>query len=308
MSHPTRILTICLMFCLVSAVAVRALASVLEEEIQVVDVSTIQLAKIRYCANGPLTPVFEDVPLLERPRTLAAVRADSTASPQVILNMSDLFLTADYVRNSTVFALYDDGTVIFRQDEEYKSIRLSSMEHRELLHSIDQAELPDLAGRYHVSPWNHEPSGNLLIYTNHDPVLVSVYGSLRNSEVQSCLPPNLGAVLSELMAFRHPGAETWLPNEIEVMIWDLPNTPDASVIWPDQWPGLDDPQTVRTGDDMYSIFVLATHFDEVQGLLASIPIRGVVEIDGRAWGAEIRFPFPHEELWTGFNRELAVSN
>jgi hypothetical protein len=295
-----------ILFCLFVVVATRGFALGPEDDISVADPSLVEFLYSRdfYCPNGSVAPSLEGVRYFERPRALATVRAGSAANPEIILRISDPWNSV-IGSDSPFFALYDDGIVIYRQGDEYRSIRLSAQEHQEILHSVEQATPSSLGGRYQVEAATDAPTNNLLIYTNDEPVFISVYGSLQNSEILSCLPANLGSMLSEIMAFRHPEASTWLPDEIEVMLWAFEYAPDESIIWPDRWPGLDDPQTVQRGDDSYSIFVPAADFDELQVFLASRLPRGAVEINGRKWAADIRFPFPHEELWMGSNRELS---
>ena len=149
-----------------------------------------------------------------------------------------------------------------------------------------------------------QPSQDLLIYQGKEPVFISVYGSLKDSAVRSKLPNEVVAAYDTLKGFHHPRSRSWLPENVEVMLWPYEYAPDPSIKWPKEWPGLNDPRTIRRGDDSFSVYLPSTSLAQLRAFLKRRSDKGAVEIDGRKWSASIRFPFPQEQLWMAPHPEL----
>jgi hypothetical protein len=195
--------------------------------------------------------------------------------------------------DSPRFALYSDGLVIYRHGREYRSVRLSDEERRALLASLDVESLACFTGFHGNTAATDQPYHNLFLGRGGSLSLVSVYGAQFD---RSAVPQALAAVHARLAAFDHPGAQTWLPERIEVMIWPYEYAPDASIEWPADWPGLDSEHAVRRGDG-YSIFVPGAELARLVAFLGTRRERGAVRIGGHKWAAGLRFPFPVERMW-----------
>ena len=192
--------------------------------------------------------------------------------------------------DSPTFAMYDDGEVIFRTDGGYKSVRLAFERQSEIRNALSKiGEWKNYQSSTFtdqpttVLAWNDKPSFRSL----------SIYGSLRRDKVRSKLPPSVIKAYDLLKNFDDTEARNWLPAKIEVMIWPYDYAPEPSIVWPRNWPGIEDPETIKRGDS-YSIYLPSTYFEELKTFAASRHPRGAVEIGGKKWSLSWRFPFPGE--------------
>lgn len=257
---------------------------------------------------GPKTfrPQPDQVLFYERPSTLAAARKSGRPSPLVVL--LDKTPWAEVVgSDSPTFALYEDGTVIQRTAVGFSTTHLTEGELKQLLERLNVPVLRQSHGHFSAEDATDQPQQDLLIYRGAKPVFMSVYGSLKDREVRSKIPKEVVAAYDTLSAFRHPRSRSWLPEDVELMIWPYEYAPDPSVLWPQEWPGLSDPKTLSRGDDSFSIFMPSAKLPELGALLKRRSEKGAVEIDGRKWAASIRFPFPHERLWMAPHSEVEGS-
>lgn len=261
---------------------------------------------------GETTPILasphpKQVADFERPLMLAAARNSGTASPLVVLRISDpwrLVMGSD----SPHFALYDDGTVIYQEEGEYRTARLSPTESQQFLDELQLDALAPYYGGFNA----FEPSGryvteqpiqDVLIYAGPKPIFISVYGSLKNPRTRTAIPAPIIAAYDRLSQFSHPGNQAWLPDFVEMMIWPYEYAPDTSLNWPTKWPDLKDPATVARGEDGFSLYIPSAKFAELQAFLNKRTERGAIKINRKKWAASLRFPFPKEELWMSQNLE-----
>ncbi len=201
--------------------------------------------------------------------------------------------------DSPTFAFYSNGDVIYRTEKGYKESTLDKTQQIKFLHSINVEKLSVAAKHYDASQSTDQPTIILAIIGKAKPSIISVYGSLRSSEVREALPPEVSAAYDTLKTFSDPAARDWLPEKIEVIIWPYEYAPDKSIFWPKDWPGLSDAATVKRGEDTYSIYLPSTKYAELKIFLESRKEKGAVEIGGKKWAASVRFPFPDERKWMG---------
>lgn len=252
------------------------------------------------------TPDQNGIIFFQRPNTLKRVKQSSN-SPQIILITSDPWKSV-IGSDSPEFAVYEDRTVIFREGTGYKTVNLSEKRYKEFLSLIRRDDIEKFGGYYDIADATDQPSNDLLIYADDEPVFVSVYGSLGDPEVSSKLPKKLKSIFSKFTSFTDTQAKPWLPEYVEVMIHPYEYAPEKSIKWPDNWPGLDDPGTKNRGEESYSLFLPIAHLDELKIFLGTQKKRGAIEINNRKWTASFRFPFPHEELWMAPNPEYRSQN
>lgn len=251
-----------------------------------------------------IRPDKRQAAFFERPAALAAARASSTPSPLVVLLSTDpwrMVMGSD----SPAFALYSDGTVLFRRNDDYGTVKLNRTELNALSKAFASPELTALAGHYQATSETDQPDNDLLLYGRRSPLYITVYGSLNDPQVRDKLPNMVLTAFDRLRDFSAPRAQHWLPREIEVMIWPYEYAPDPSIIWPKRWPALTSSTTRKRGDS-YSIFVPSSELPVLRSFLAVRREKGAVEIDGKKWSASIRLPFPHEDLWMAPNDEIAT--
>lgn len=251
-----------------------------------------------------IRPDKSQAAFFERPAALAAARASPTPSPLIVLLSTDPWKMA-IGSDSPAFALYSDGTVLFRRKDDYGVVKLNQTELNALREAFSSPELTALSGYYEATDWTDQPDNNLLLYGRKVPLYITVYGSLDDVQVRAKLSGTILKAFDRLRNFSAPSAQPWLPREVEVMVWPYGHAPDPSIIWPKRWPALTSPTTRKRGD-LYSIFVPSSELPALRSFLAARREKGAVEIDGKKWFASIRLPFPHEELWMAPNDEIAT--
>ncbi len=221
---------------------------------------------------------------------------------------------ASVMAESPTFALYDDGTVIFRKPgEESRSgyfttkIDLDSADY-DSLRPLDRS----LYSRsYTLTRLGRQPT--TIFYWPEKQV--SVYGRIsqrmsgfsstpmladihrEESQLRLELPTGISEAFEAVKGFEVEEAEEWRPEYIEVMIWAYDHASEAPLEWPKDWPGLDDERTLERGVGTYSIYVPGNQLEELQALLATRNPRSAIIIDDRKWDIAHRLPFPGEELW-----------
>lgn len=231
----------------------------------------------------------------DRPVALAAARASTTPHPLIVMLTSDPWLMA-IGSDSPTFALYSDGTVIFRTKNGLESTKMDQTQKADLVRAFENPELALLAGGYDAAFATDQPDNRLLIYGNKEPFYISVYGSLTDNSVRAKLPTAITDAFDKLRNFQASNAQAWLPDKVEVMVWPYEYAPDRSIVWLQRWPHLTDVTTRKRGDS-YSIFVPSAELPALKAFLASGTEKAAVEIDGKKFAASVRLPFPHESLW-----------
>lgn len=193
--------------------------------------------------------------------------------------------------DSPQFALYDDGTVIFRTSEGYRHTELSAEQRTEIEAAIN------LEGIHHYLEYSRasdQPSSYLFDFRSNQAVMA--YGAVSRRHSISTENDPLLPMINLLRGFRQDDAEPWFPAFIEVMIWPYEYAPEESIIWPSDWPGIDDARTEERGD-AFSLFFPSARREELFAFLETRRERGAIEIGGRKWAASLRYPFPGEEHW-----------
>lgn len=247
-----------------------------------------------------ITPVLDDVRFFERPKLLSKLRKGTEPLPEIVFIESDPWKSV-IGSDSPKFALYENGHVIYRDGEEFRTAQLGAAELQRIRKQLTPAHKPALKGGYRIAQATDQPDNVLLLYKG-DPVFLNVYGSLDDEDVASSLPDSIREAFETLRSFHHAKSKRWLPQWVEVMVWPYEHAVDPSIKWDRDWPGLSDQRTIRRGDS-YSLFLPATELEPLRQFLAKRNPKGAVEIDGRKWSASIRFPFPQEQLWMAPNPE-----
>ena len=207
---------------------------------------------------------------------------------------------------SPTFALYDDGRVIYQRRDGFKSVQLSGGELKHLVTALGLAELPKFSKHYEVAPYTDANTHIFYVFNGGNISVISVYGELRVRAVEidgkpvdkliSLVPEPLVTAYEKASAFDHPKAKGWLPDKIEVFVWPYEYAPEPSIHWPRSWPGLNDPTTVRSGEN-YRLYVPSADLPALERFLATQHEKGAVEIDGKKWAVSLRYPFPKEQRW-----------
>ncbi len=195
------------------------------------------------------------------------------------------------------FALYDNGLVIYQRlgpadAPEFASVQLTAAELKTLKAQLKlDKSLYALDAIKDYYPMTDQPTNVIRLF---DPVLgektISIYGDLfADPEArQMAAPKRLIDLFDMLAAYTHPHAETWLPDQFEVILYEYDTT--GAQKWPQGWPTLIDPTTVKR-DSVYSLYIDIDQFDRYLQLRQKAT---AVELGERTWAFSVRFPLPHE--------------
>ncbi|BDW82606.1 hypothetical protein MACH24_20440 [Erythrobacter sp. Dej080120_24] len=222
--------------------------------------------------------------------SIAQTPAD-TAQPVIVYIETNPWLMV-IGSDSPQFALYADGTVIFRTSEGYRRSKLDDEQRAEIEGAI---ELNGLEPYTEYLTASDQPSS--IIYDFREKRAVWAYGAVSRWRNAPSGDDPLLRMIKVLREFRVTDAEPWIPDFIEVMIWPYEYAPEESIVWQRDWPGINDARTVRRGNS-FSIFFPSAHSEELFAFLGTRRERGAVEIDGQKWAVSLRYPFPGEEQWS----------
>lgn len=216
------------------------------------------------------------------------------AQPIVVLSEFNPWLTS-IGSDAPTFALYDDGTVIYKQaDESYVSAQLDDRAFSKLL---DELNIGDaffgLDNFYETVFYTDQPSSTIFAWRDGEFHYVSVYGDVRMmDEARNAAPKEYLRVFDQLATYENADAAVWLPEFVEVLLW-LSEVAEG-LAWPTEWPDLLSETTVQHENDTYSVFVPIEHFDELQAMHEKSVN---VQLGERVYYYTWRWPFPAEAAW-----------
>lgn len=129
--------------------------------------------------------------------------------------------------------------------------------------------------------------------------VVYVYGALDSASTRTAVPLPVVAAYDRLIHFDHPRSRPWMPERIELLLWRFDHARIVPLSWPKGWPGLDDPQTRKGRDGMYSLYLPPDRYAELKALLAHRGDNQPIRLGGHNWSLSYRMPLPGEERWIG---------
>lgn len=222
------------------------------------------------------------------------VQPNSQASPVVVLTEDD----GSGTLSPPKFVMYDDGTVIYTVDGTHFVVQLEPDEVAALEERFHWDQLNELRVSYTLSDVIHQPYTRMLFKAERGYASISIYGDLSSETARVAVPAIMISAIDVIRSFESREAIEWLPEMVEVFITPYEYAPEESIIWPDFWPSLDDAATRQHGE-RFSLYVPISEYEAIRAFLRTRSNRGAVLIDGRKWGAGVRFPLPKEEVWTG---------
>ncbi len=128
----------------------------------------------------------------------------------------------------------------------YRHVRLAKEELQKL-----RAEIKPLLGLKNLQPRYDLAEGTRL------PAYTQFAGS-----PEATLPPDaLLKVHKFLTTLDFPKSTEWVPEYVEVMLWDYSYAPESSIVWPKDWPSLESDRTTRRGQSFDPSSTPVTTFD-----------------------------------------------
>jgi hypothetical protein len=269
-------------------------------------------------SNIPVNETFEEpVPLLVLVEFSPWVAAYGSAEP--------------------AFVLYDDGTVIYYDRDKidvgrHFSAKLTPQEKSQILekinpqafYSFDKGYVPqqrESTGEDTIQTTVSDLPSRLIVLRKPDGSYkkVSIYGYLESEvsaeDVERMMhgekygfvvgnaPKALIDAIAFLYAYNTPQAKQWWPEYFEVIIWPYTADSKKSLKWPKGFPDLSDARTIKHKNyERQSLFVHQSRKKELFELIwkknRQTP-RAALRINDQRWDAEIRSPFPSENVWLG---------
>lgn len=211
-------------------------------------------------------------------------------------------------------AVYEDGTVIFlkgsKDGASYYYTKLSETAFSGFKKRLTPVfGLKDWKYLYSLRPnVTDQPEAMFYVRAGERELATRVYGLkitgtklpaytvLPGGRKPDSVPDELLELHSYLSSVEYPDSKEWSPKYVEVMIWPYEYAPDASIIWPKDWPALDSEHSLKRGDS-YSIFLDGSVLPALQKFLQAGKERGAVEIGGKKWALSYRRVFPSEPIW-----------
>jgi hypothetical protein len=207
--------------------------------------------------------------------------------------------------------VYENGDVIFAKKAgdtyAYHSVKLAPAELTALEARWQSvfAHTPPPNG-YEMSYATDQATAAFYLRNGDKTFRTSIYGwSCRgrtpapaNLKPEERPPAALADLHKALCTLDYANSHEWVPKYVEVMLWDYSYAPNASIVWPNAWPGLDSPRALKRGD-AWSIFLDGSKLPELRAFLAQQRDKGAVELGGKKWAADFRYTFPSEPMWRG---------
>jgi hypothetical protein len=231
-------------------------------------------------------------------------RPDTTVSPSAVVKPSIVLIEYDtwamvIGSDTPTFALYENGTVIFRSaDRQQHIVKLAAIERAALVRDLGISEIAGLNDGYRASYASDQPTNRVCVWTPTRKC-VGVYGSLRSrsrtfpGEPKNAVPMAFQRAFDRMIAFSLPSAKRWVPPQLEIMIQPL--SADTKVEWPQTWGAAQ--LTKHGGTD--EIFLDGRFEDELRALFEKYRgQRWVLVIGGSTWAVSgVRTPLPGEAAW-----------
>lgn len=208
--------------------------------------------------------------------------------------------------DAPAFTLYNTRDLIYfdRQAYEYVCVQLSEGEYTRLLEDIVPGDLSMLDDGY-MRAWV-TCQNVYYFYFGTAGRMVYVYGhptaSYGDDEGDFQIPQSLRRCFNTVERYRNSRAARWVPERIEVIVWDAFPTDEQFVQWPKGWPDLNSPDTVRRSQ-VWSVYLPAELYDAFMALLEDS--EGVVTMNGRPMVIWYRLPIPGEEVFDQTSDESA---
>jgi len=193
------------------------------------------------------------------------------------------------------FALYHDGTVIFKKEvNDYENILLKA--------KLSQAAMDSLMNELQVFPEFTTLSKyyQLTETTCRDIYIITAWDKLKQYQVKIYGHPKIDRapalfanIFEFMLNYDNVNAREWQPKKIEVLLSEFKKTKRKKDDWPDYFPDLNDNFSINRGNGEYSVYVSREYLNKLEKLKK----KRIIRIDNRKYWIKLRFPFPNESLW-----------
>lgn len=216
-------------------------------------------------------------------------------TPLIVLTENNPWLSVIGADTPT-FSLYSDGLMIYFQDKNFQSVRLTAKELTDFTNQPPIKEFQtSLYNDYEVSDFTDQPTNIIYIWDKkkNNSKRVIVYGDIRSDKNDIEKTPQVFIeIFNKLISYNNPKAKKWFPDYFEIMIWPFDDAGEYAV-WPKDWPGLKNP-TTKKRNESYSIYLKKGLYDKFLDLVKD---KNAIKLGDKTWAYSVRMPFPCEEYW-----------
>jgi len=201
---------------------------------------------------------------------------------------------------SPVFALYDDGTVIFSNKKEsgfttdYSYEVLDSSSFYSLLKDLDYKEVLSKE-EYNNTLVNYtsQPQNYFYFFEGNNRHAYYYYGSLRKDmKSRKKASKKVVELYDKLAYYKSDNARKWTPELIELMVQT--KNGNEGVTWPDSLPDFNSSNTVKRDSIFYSLYLTPQEYKVYETLNEKKSKEDSFVINGKECFILIRYPFPEE--------------
>jgi hypothetical protein len=229
-----------------------------------------------------------------------------------------------YGSDSPEFVLYDDGTLIFTKCREkynpyscyYQMAKLTSEEISQVMGRLQPQAFYSFAEHYSTS--RKVVVSDLIerVFVMRRPdgtyKKVSTYGALSGNEtgyVAENVPGKLKQIDEFVTSYDNANPVKFYFEYNEIAIKPYGNDSKKNLKWSKDLPDLNDSKTIKhKKHGRYSLFAKRSLMKKIDEFTyKQWKSEAAIVINNQRWKAEIRIPFPSEEIWLGNFRDKKLS-
>lgn len=198
---------------------------------------------------------------------------------------------------------YNDGTILYRRrrgNDSYEYASVHQLREVQRLAGSEAQRTAFSSAPEHLSlvEATDMPTTVVCLWLRNGRSCKAIYGmGVEEARSSTPIPHALTDIIRPLARYSSRQATTWLPSQLEVMVWPYDHSPDEPARWPDSWPGLDAPSTIQRRENFYSLFLPSSEYERLRSLLNGLGERQAVLIGGKKWSVALRLPLPQESAW-----------
>jgi hypothetical protein len=225
-------------------------------------------------------------------------------------NRDDLPLVSWMNWGMPQFLLYSDGLLMVANQHSKSRLAIARFSEQELSGVLKILSAKDafwlLSPSYELTTWSDQPLHVITVRIPGKKVLgVSVNGDLKpRMEGDENPPPAFTEFVAALSAVTPETMKPWDPGYVEIVWSDYDYAPDRSLLWPEEWPGLDSPLARPWKNNVIKTIMVfpSSHLAELDAFLARRTERGAILISGKKMHGHYRWPLPGEKKWSTWNQ------
>lgn len=247
--------------------------------------------------------------------TLTAYIAICNSFPKPILVLNE---HGNRSINGPLIVIYDNQTVIYRKSKsEYYFVKLTSKEYSKLLLGVNSyflSKQTNDSSHIHTDSTvfyiNDASWTTLTLWEKNKKTSVTKFGTIKmnRQSLQKTKDISFEKIVDRLSSFESIHASKWLPDKIEINLWNINYTGYKNLTyidWNREWPDTSDISSKRWKnytERYYSIYLPKKYWSEfIKIYNDKFPYKSesisLFKMNGLSWQPSFRFPLPNENFW-----------